>query len=209
MSGRTPDRTADRSADRAFAANVLGTLAQTVADRTAAGATAVAGHGAHAPGALVTLLWYPDRPVTFLAARLRISHPGAVQLSERLAAEGLVRRLPGADGRTRLLSLTAAGERTARAVLAERSAVLERAIAGLDDATLTAMTEGVCAMLVALTDDLLTSEFMCRLCDEHACPDDRCPVERAEPSPPYRRGTGYGIRTRTTTGGRARSTEAR
>ena len=182
--------------ERAFAANVLGTLAQTIADRTADRARLAARHGAHTPAALVTLLWYPDRPVTFLAARLRISHPGAVQLSERLADDGLVRRLPGADGRTRLLSLTAAGERAARAVLAERSTVLDRALSGLDDAALAAVTDGVCTMLAALTDDLLTSEFMCRLCDEQACPDERCPVERAEPSPPHRRGAGYGIRAR-------------
>ena len=50
------------------------------------------------------------------------------------------------------------------------------------------LIDGVCAMLDALTDDLLTSEFMCRMCDEHCCPDERCPVERAEPSPPYRVG---------------------
>jgi len=198
-----------RTADRAFAANVLGTLAQTVADRTAAGALAATWHGAHAPAALVTLLWYPDRPVTFLAARLRISHPGAVQLSERLAADGLVRRLPGADGRTRLLSLTAAGERTARTVLVERAAVLDRALDGLDDEMLAAVTNGVCVMLVELTDDLLTSEFMCRLCDEHACPDERCPVERAEPSPPHRRGTGYGVRQRRTATVPERTTEER
>ena len=59
--------------DRAFAANVLGTLAQTVVDRVTIGAEAAAGHGAAAPAALVTLLWYPDRPITFLAARLRIT----------------------------------------------------------------------------------------------------------------------------------------
>jgi hypothetical protein len=48
-------------------------------------------------------------------------------------------------------------------------------------------------MLEALTDDLLTSEFMCRMCDELACPDARCPVERAQATPPHRRGTGYGV----------------
>ena len=39
---------------------------------------------ANAPAALTTLLWYPDRPIAFLAARLRITHPGAVQLVDRL-----------------------------------------------------------------------------------------------------------------------------
>jgi DNA-binding MarR family transcriptional regulator len=183
-----------RGAERAFAANVLGTLALTITDRTSAGTWQAARHGAHTPAALVTLLWYPDRPIAFLAGRLRISHPGAVQLSERLARDGLVRRLPGADGRTRLLSLTGAGENAARSVLAERATVLDRALAALDDATLAAVTDGVCAMLVALTDDLLAGEHMCRICDEHACPDERCPVERAEPAPAHRRGPGYGIR---------------
>lgn len=183
--------------ERRFAANVLSTFALTVQDRTATATARAARHGAHTPAALVTLLWYPDRPVAFLATRLRISHPGAVQLSERLAADRLVHRVPGADGRTRLLSLTAEGERVARAVLAERSSVVDRALAALGDDTLAAVTEGICTMLAALTDDLLTGEFMCRLCDEHACPDERCPVERAEPAPAHRRGPGYGIRLRT------------
>ncbi len=172
----TDAATRDRDGGRAFASNVLGTLALAISDRIGTGTARAAQHGGQTPAALVTLLWYPDRPIAFLAARLRISHPGAVQLSERLAADGLVRRVPGADGRTRLLALTAVGERVARSVLAARSAVVERAVAALDDDLLAAVTDGVCAMLAALTDDLLTGEHMCRMCDEHACPDERCPV---------------------------------
>ena len=184
--------------EREFAANILGTLALTVGDRVGIGTERAAGYGANAPAALVTLLWYPDRPITQLALRLRISHPGAVQLSERLESAGLVDRFPGADGRTRLLSLTPEGERTAQAVLAERRAVLVRAIEAVDDAALPVLVEAVGVMLDALTDTLLTSEYMCRLCDEQSCPDERCPVEGAEPSPPHRRGAGYGIQdTRT------------
>ncbi len=141
----------------------------------------------------MTVLWYPDRPIAFLAARLRITHPGAVQLSERLERSGLIERIPGEDGRTRLLALTPAGEERALAVLAARRAVLTRAVAALDDAQVRWLTEAADAMLDALADDLLTSEFMCRLCDELACPDARCPVERAIPTPPHRRGTGYGV----------------
>ena len=182
------------TAERAFAANVLGTLAQTVSDRVGIGSARAAGHGAHAPAALVTLLWYPERPITHLAERLRISHPGAVQLSERLESEGLVRRVPGADGRTKLLTLTASGKAAAAEVLVERRAVLERAVDALDDAQLPGLVDAVCAMLEALTDTLLTSEFMCRMCDELCCPDERCPVERAEPAPLHRRGAGYASR---------------
>jgi DNA-binding MarR family transcriptional regulator len=180
-------------ADRAFTANVLGTLALTVVDRIGIGTARVAKHGANAPAALVTLLWYPDRPIAFLADRLRITHPGAVQLVDRLERDGLVERIPGEDGRTKLLALTASGEAVALDVLAERRDVLDRAVDTLDDAQVAAVAEAVGVMLEALTDDLLTSEFMCRLCDELACPDQRCPVERAEPAPPHRRGAGYGV----------------
>ena len=141
----------------------------------------------------MTLLWYPDRPIAFLAGRLRITHPGAVQLSERLSRAGLVERIPGADGRTRLLALTPLGEEVALRVLQARSDVVTRAIAALDDEQVSALSNAAEAMLDALADDLLTSEFMCRLCDELACPDARCPVERAIPTPPHRRGTGYGV----------------
>jgi len=180
-------------ADRAFTANVLGTLALTVADRVAIGANRAARHGASAPAALVTLLWYPDRPIAFLADRLRISHPGAVQLVDRLEKDRLVERIPALDGRTKLLALTGAGERVALEILGARRDVLERAVAALDDAQVRALADAAGAMLEAITDDLLTSEYMCRMCDELACPDARCPVERAEPAPPHRRGTGYGV----------------
>jgi DNA-binding MarR family transcriptional regulator len=180
-------------ADRAFAANVLGTLSLTVVDRVAMGAARATRHAANGPAALVTLLWYPDRPIAFLADRLRISHPGAVQLADRLQRDGLVERIPALDGRTKLLALTPAGETAALAVLAARRDVLERAVGALDDHQVRAFAEAAGAMLEALADTLLTSEFMCRLCDELACPDARCPVERAEPTPPHRRGTGYGV----------------
>ena len=180
-------------ADRAFTANVLGTLALTVADRVAIGATRAARHGANAPAALVTLLWYPDRPIAFLADRMRITHPGAVQLVDRLERDRLVERIPALDGRTKLLALTNQGESVALDVLRARRDVLERAVTALDDAQVRALADAASAMLEAITDDLLTSEYMCRMCDELACPDARCPVERAEPAPPHRRGTGYGV----------------
>lgn len=179
---------------RAYTANILGTLAQTIVDRQVIGMDAVAGHGGHAPAALSTLRFYPDRPLSFLAHRLRISHPGAVQLVDRLAADDLVERLPAPDGRSRLLRLTPRGEEIAEAVQAQRSRVLGTALSVLDDDACQELAGRVELMLEALTDDLLTSEFMCRLCDEFACPDDRCPVELAEPSPRDRQGIGYGVR---------------
>ncbi|MBI4939129.1 MAG: winged helix-turn-helix transcriptional regulator [Actinobacteria bacterium] len=180
-------------ADRAFATNLLGTFALTVCDRLALSTREAVQHGANAPAALVTLLWYPDRPIGFLAARLRITHPGAVQLADRLGQDGLVERIPALDGRTKLLALTDRGEAVALEVLARRRDVLARAVAVLDDDAVRALARTMGRMLEAITDDLLTSEYMCRMCDELACPDARCPVEHAAPAPPHRRGLGYGV----------------
>jgi len=188
----------DVSADRAFTANLLGTLALTITDRVAIGTARAARHGASTPAALLCLWWYPDRPIAFLATRLRISHPGAVQLVDRLAGDGLAERVPAADGRTKLLALTDRGRSAAAAVLAARAGVLQRAVDVLDDEQVRALAGAAEAMLEALTDTLLTGEYMCRLCDELACPDARCPVERATPTPPHRRGTGYGVTEATT-----------
>ena len=182
------------SEDRAFTVNILGTLAQTIVDRQSIGMEAVAGFGGNAPAALVTLRFYPERPISFLAHRLRISHPGAVQLVDRLSAAGLVERIMAIDGRSRHVVLTEQGETIAAAVLAQRRRILERALFALDDEACRAMSSTLSTMLEALTDDLLTAEFMCRMCDELACPDARCPVERAEPAPTDRKGTGYGVR---------------
>lgn len=181
------------SEDRGFAINILGTLAQTIVDRQSIGMQAVAGFGGHAPAALITLHFYPERPISFLAHKLRISHPGAVQLVDRLAAAGLVDRVTAVDGRSRHLILTDHGESIAGAVLAQRRRVLDQALSMLGEEACHTLSATLSTMLEALTDDLLTSEFMCRMCDEMACPDDRCPVERAEPAPSDRRGIGYGV----------------
>ena len=182
------------SEDRAFTINILGTLAQTIVDRQSIGMEAVAGFGGNAPAALITLRFYPERPISFLAHKLRISHPGAVQLVDRLTAAGLAERVTAIDGRSRHVVLTDRGETIAAAVLAQRRRVLERALSALDDDACHTLSATLSTLLEALTDDLLTSEFMCRMCDELACPDDRCPVERAEPAPTDRRGVGYRVR---------------
>lgn len=181
------------SDERRFTANILGAMAQTIVDRQTIGMQAVAGAGGQAPAALITLHFYPERPISFLARKLRISHPGAVQLVDRLSAAGLVERQATIDGRSRQLVLTAQGQSVAAGVLAQRHRVLDQALSALSEGACRELSATLSLMLESLTDDLLTSEYMCRMCDERACPDDRCPVERAEPAPTDRQGIGYGV----------------
>lgn len=179
--------------NRAFVANLIGAVAVSVNDRIHNGMQGVAGRGAHAPAAIITLLWYPDRPVGFLAERMHISHSGAVQLAQRLETDGLVERIPADDRRSTLLALTDEGQATALNLLAARREVITHAVSRLSDEQINNLANGLADVLFALTSDLPTSEHMCRMCDELACPDARCPVEIAEPSPRHRRGLGYGV----------------
>ena len=55
-----------------------------------------------------------------LARFLDVRSPSAVELIGRLERLGLMRRLPGADGRTRSLEVTAKGRRVAGDVLSAR-----------------------------------------------------------------------------------------
>ena len=179
MSGRPSGWSAADEAptERDFAGNLLGALALAVTDRMHAGTTRASRHGGLAAAALVSIHWFPGRPIGYLAQRLGVSHPGAVQIVDRLAADALVRRT-GGKGRTQLLGLTPAGDATARTVLAERRAVLGGALAVLDDAQLSALVGSLTPVLAALVEGPEAGERVCRLCDEAACPEERCPVER-------------------------------
>ncbi len=74
-------------------ANLLGALALAVSDRirevTEQQADALA---RSEPAALVSLVHYPGQPVGVLDQTLGLTHSGAVRLSDRLEAAGLVRR---------------------------------------------------------------------------------------------------------------------
>src|SRR4051794_30491020 len=98
-------------------ANLLGVTALAAADRLGDGRGS-------ASAALVHLQAHPGGSVESLRRVLGISQPAAVRLVDRLAAEGRLERLPGADRRTLSLRLTPAGERAAGAVLARRAEAL-------------------------------------------------------------------------------------
>lgn len=184
---------ADRGGERAYAANVLAALAVALTDRINEASQDVVGHGATAPAALVSLYWYPGRPVRWLAARLNITHPGAVQLAQRLERAGLLERGVGPGGRTRPLTLTPAGETMALAVMRARQSTVLSALDRLQARQVRSLALASGIALGTICTDLLGSEHICRLCDEAVCPDSRCPAERAVPSPAHRRGRGYGV----------------
>ena len=167
-------------------ANLFGTLALAVTGRVEDALAAVSPSGPSAPAALSALEGYlGGEPIDALARVLGLTHSGAVRLVDRLAAERLVERRRGADGRAVAVTLTAAGRRAAAAIRAAREAALAEALAVLDAGERQALTELNEKLLAGLTSDRASARRICRLCDSEACGHERgtCPVTRAASAP--------------------------
>jgi DNA-binding MarR family transcriptional regulator len=167
------------TADAARTANLLGALALALGDELRTATETGAAHGASAPAALVVIGTYPGRTIDALRPALGLSHSGTVRLVDRLAADGLVVRGSGADGRSVSLQLTAAGRAAMRALLAERRRALDGALAALSAQERRQLEQISEKLLAAMTRTETQADQFCRLCDEAVCPTARCPVECA------------------------------
>ena len=98
-------------------AQLLGVLSLAATDRFRVAVEGSLGRGGAHSGALVHLDAYPGESVQALARVLGVSQPAAVKIADRLAADGLLERRPGADRRTLALHLTAEGSAAAAGVL--------------------------------------------------------------------------------------------
>src|SRR3954468_22027065 len=113
---------------------LLGVLALAATDRFRGAVEGSLGRaGAHA-AALVHLDAHSGGAVPPGAGVLGISAPAAVKLADRLAADGLLERRPGADARTRALHLTPARPAAAAQVLSARADELDGLLDTLEPA---------------------------------------------------------------------------
>jgi len=163
-------------------ANLLGALALAVSGRILGGGAETQRLGPSAAAALVAVsTWLAGGSVQRLGEALGLTHSGAVRLVDRLVAEGLLDRRPGADARTRALAVTPAGARAAARVQRERAAALEDVLAALDARERARLTPLAEAMLAHLTAAGAPPGRTCRLCDARACGhyEGRCPVTQA------------------------------
>ena len=100
--------------------NLFGAVAVAVADLTVDRAGSPVGGSLSDAAALSAMYHFLDRPsVDQLRRVLGLTHSGAVRLVDRLAADGLVERSGGPDGRTRSVVLTRKGRAAAHRVAAE------------------------------------------------------------------------------------------
>ncbi len=162
--------------------NLLGALSLAVADRTGDAVGDAAGQSQTSAIALSALNDFLDGPsVDLLRTVLGLTPSGTVRLIDRLQAAGYVTRLPGVDGRSVSVHLTASGRRAARRVAAARAAVLEDALGVLEPGEREALDRILSGVLVGLIRGPGAIRWMCRFCDTTACgrPEGRCPVANA------------------------------
>jgi DNA-binding MarR family transcriptional regulator len=187
MSSRSRSETTDPSVGRL--ANVVGAWTLAVADRLTAAAATAAGRGGQAPAALVALHEFAaGSTIDKLREVLGISHSTTVRLVDGLVADGHVTRSHhSGDRRSVALTLTPAGRRAARRILAARHEVLHAALEGLSEQqrrSLMRLAETLTGNLVDLKLDergrpnAPASGWLCRLCDFDACgrPEGLCPA---------------------------------
>jgi MarR family transcriptional repressor of emrRAB len=173
----------------AYLDNLVGALGLSITDIVAG---AVARSGGQLAEALVLTALRPGLSIKRLAERLRLSHPGAVRLVDRLVEARWAERQEGADRRAVRLVLTAAGQAEVERLRQARSERLADVLGVLTSAERAALEPIAEKLIRALTTDLVAAYANCRLCDTPACEARGCPVEdeaRARFTPAPNEGT--------------------
>jgi DNA-binding MarR family transcriptional regulator len=162
-------------------ANLLGALSLALSDRMLEAPAGTAGLSGTAMAALSALDQFLERPtVDQLSRVVGLTQSGGVRLVDRLEGAGLVRRDPGPDRRTALITLTPSGQRAARAVATARLQMLGTALAPLSEDEEEALAPLIGRLLVGLMREPGATRWICRMCDLSACgrPDGHCPIEQ-------------------------------
>lgn len=160
-----------------FERNVIATLADHLSEAMAAAAETATGLRGETAAALITLLNEPGISIRRLTDVLGIRPPSGVQLLRRLRSMSLAALTDGPDRRTRAVTLTPAGEETARRMLAAREQAVSDLLSQITATHRASLARAAAAALATASTDRATADHLCRRCDEPACPDERCPVE--------------------------------
>lgn len=155
--------------------NVFGALTIGVADQVRSAASDGMELGGEATAALVMIGHAPGLSIDRLGRVLRLSHPGAVRLVDRLTVAGLAeRRSANHDKRVVALHLTQTGERQRGALLDRRRQVLSTMLGGIAPEDRAVLERVARTMLQGLATDAISALTICRFCNDQACAD--CPM---------------------------------
>lgn len=170
------------SSPRAGTANLLGALALAIGDQTSQATFSTSGQAGSSAAALSALQHILDSPsLEQLRQVLGLTPSGAVKLVDRMAGAGLVTRGPGADGRTRSITLTPHGRRAAEHITAARTGYLDQVLAGLTEGETQALHTLLGKVMAGIVEHKEGGAWICRLCDLDACgrTTGQCPTANA------------------------------
>jgi MarR family transcriptional regulator, negative regulator of the multidrug operon emrRAB len=160
-------------------ANLLGALGIALADAQLKEVAASSGLQPTDAAALNAIGTVPGCSIATVRIALGVTHPGAVRAVDRLVDAGLVERHAGVDRRTVALHLSPHGEEVWRQQTDARLRWLDHTIAQLPRGERAEVERVASALLSVVTGDEESAERICRFCDEHRCPQRRCPVTLA------------------------------
>lgn len=161
-------------------ANLLGVVGLAVADRIEETARGILSHAGETPAAVVVIGYGTGPSNDQLRRILRLSHPGAVRLVDRLVTDGLVERREGRDKRAIALYLTDRGEALREELLRGRLATIRpllKPLTGPEQKTFAALLHKI---LYSMETTNLERYTLCRLCDNRVCTD--CPIPANKPT---------------------------
>jgi DNA-binding MarR family transcriptional regulator len=174
--------------DDVATANLLGALAMVVTDQLTELTSAAAGQSGTGPASLSVLQQFLESPnLDAVAEVLGLTHSGAVRLVDRLSEVDLVERVPGIDRRSRVVSLTPAGQRAAGAVTAARGAYLDELVGILSVEDRQALQRVAGALLATIVNRKDSGAWICRLCNLADCghAEGHCPTANAAAAEKY------------------------
>lgn len=160
-------------------ANLMGALTGAIGDRLAQRRKAHPNETDSSLAALNLLSGLEGCSNVELSRAMKLSHPATVRLVDKLEATGWVERRSGADRRSVSLWLTAAGRRRVRQTARERGAALAKIVERLSEQQRRNLDDIAQTLLRGMTTDELEAAYICRLCDDSACPPQACPVHQA------------------------------
>jgi MarR family transcriptional regulator, negative regulator of the multidrug operon emrRAB len=113
-----------------------------------------------------------------LSRALKLSHPATVRLVDRLEASAWVEARAGNDKRSVALYVTESGRARANQAVHQRGLTLSEIVSQLSGVQRKNLDDISETLLRALTTNEAEAVFTCRLCDDNACPPERCPVHQ-------------------------------
>lgn len=160
-------------------ANLLGALACEIAVRLEQQLKKHPNQNDSAAAALCVIGYYHGCSNATLSQALKLSHTATVRLVDKLEGAGWVDSHIGHDRRSVALQLTKAGRKQAQSVVADRN----RALSDIVDVLTTSQRSQLAAisevLLQSMTKSPDAANYICRLCDDNACPPGKCPVHQA------------------------------